>query len=87
MEEIQLKLKKIHSGVLISQEMCTAINNILHVQQSIIPLAEKLDYIKLKSEASPNNPELLSDIAVKDIDTKLEEIYAAIARLVITLQL
>lgn len=104
-EAIQLKLERIHSGsptngsqpFFISLKICSAINSILHVQQSIKPLAEEIGLFKLgnavqfnNNDGSPTrNPanESLTDNAVKDVNEKLDEIYIAIARRVNYFQL
>lgn len=96
-EAIQLKLEKIHSGspsgFFISPNICAAINSILHVQQSIKPLAEEINNFKLNEIAKHNenydsssNPfhTSLTETAVKDnINDKLDEIYIDIAQRVI----
>lgn len=91
-ELMQMKLGRIYSGSLmgffISPKMCAAINSILYVKESIKPLGEGIGYSKLNfdnhDEPATNSAKMsLVDMAVKDIDDKLNEIYLTIARWVI----
>ncbi|EFX82091.1 hypothetical protein DAPPUDRAFT_316637 [Daphnia pulex] len=93
-EAIRLKLERLHSGspttgtaqpFFISLKICSAINSILHVQQSIQPLAEEIGLYRLSDavQRSDNNgptQETLTENAIKDVNEKLDEIFYAIAR-------
>ena len=96
-EAIRLKLERLHSGspttgtaqpFFISLKICSAINSILHVQQSIQPLAEEIGLYRLSDavQRSDNNASLgptqeaLTENAIKDVNEKLDEIFYAIAR-------
>lgn len=88
-ELMQMKLERIYSGSLvgffISPKMCAAINSILHVKESIKPLGEEIGYSTMNSDQSSNDSaqDSLTEIAVKNIDEKLKEIYTTIAQWVI----
>lgn len=96
-EAIQLKLERNHAGspvngqpFFVSMKVCAAINSVLHVQQSIPPLAHEMGLSKLcdtvqrnNNDGSPiNSPadQALAESAVKDLGEKLDEIFIAIAR-------
>ena len=96
-EAIRLKLERLHSGspttgtaqpFFISLKICSAINSILHVQQSIQPLAEEIGLYRLRDAVHRNNnngslgptQETLTENAIKDVNEKLDEIFYAIAR-------
>ncbi len=93
-EAIRLKLERLHSGspttgtaqpFFISLKICSAINSILHVQQSIQPLAEEIGLYRLSDAVQRNDnngptQETLTENAIKDVNEKLDEIFYAIAR-------
>lgn len=96
-ELMQLKLQRIYSGSLmgffISPKMCAAINSILYVMKSIKPLGEEIGYTKPNFDNYDESPgavisaqDCLLDLAVKDIEGKLNEIYITIAQWVIQLK-
>lgn len=98
-EAIRLKLERLHcrspttgpdsQPFFISLEICSAINSVLHVQQSIHPLAEEIGCVRLRDAVvqhevtngllSPTQ-ETLKENAIKDVNEKLDEIFHAIAR-------
>lgn len=95
-EAIRLKLERLHSGspttasaqpFFVSLKICSAINSILHVQQSMDPLAEEIGLYRLRDAVQQNDGSLgqesLTENAVKDVNEKLDEIFYAIARRVI----
>ena len=74
----------------VSQPVCVALASILHVRQSIEPLAEHLGLMDLCAKLQHNNSDAglvskktrktLIENAIDNMDAKMEEIFYSIAR-------
>lgn len=88
-EAMRLKMERLHPAVenesfFISLKLCAAINSILHVRQSIEPLAEGMGVSQLgqinNNDAVNLTSKNLMENAVDNINAKLEEVFNTIAR-------
>jgi hypothetical protein len=68
----------------ISLKKCSAINSILHVQQSIQPLAEEIGLYRLSDAGQRNDnnktrgPTQDEDATIQNVNEKLDEIFYTI---------